>query len=144
MRIPLNPSKIIIEFLFISMAKKHIQHIKSKATTEVTFEDETLVAPIEPTESDLLDGEIAVNYGADAETLFIKNAEGLIVPFIPEKAFVNAPIVVEGTYTLGIKDGQIVRIAQPYLNVPEGDIVLDYLGNAVEVAVESNTSWDIE
>jgi hypothetical protein len=31
-----------------------------------------------------------------------------------------------------------------YITIREGDIELDYLGTAVTIAVQSNTSWTIE
>lgn len=51
------------------MARKHLQHIKSSQLNKA------------PNASDLLFGEIAVNYAAGGETLFIKNSDGEVVSF---------------------------------------------------------------
>jgi hypothetical protein len=53
------------------MANRHLQHIKSSQTGKI------------PTDSDLLYGEIAVNYANGSERLFIKNEDNEIVPFYP-------------------------------------------------------------
>lgn len=56
------------------MAKRHIQHVKSS----VVEQDGRAKAP---TVDDLFDGEIAVNFGAGSETLFIRNSSREIVAF---------------------------------------------------------------
>ena len=52
------------------MANRHLQHIKSSQANKI------------PTENDLWYGEIAVNYAEGSETLYIKNSNNDIVPFI--------------------------------------------------------------
>lgn len=52
------------------MAKRHLQHIKSSQANKI------------PDENDLLYGEIAVNYAEGSETLYIKNSNNDIVPFV--------------------------------------------------------------
>lgn len=57
------------------MAKRHIQHVKSSVVEQLDGKAKA------PTADDLLDGEIAVNFGAGSETLFIKNSNREIVAF---------------------------------------------------------------
>ena len=52
------------------MANRHLQHIKSSQANKI------------PDENDLLYGEIAVNYAEGSETLYIKNSNNDIVPFV--------------------------------------------------------------
>ena len=55
--------------------KRHVTHLKSKVVESN--------APKLPTASDLLEGEIAVNYAKGYETLSIKNESGETVTFLP-------------------------------------------------------------
>ena len=61
--------------------KRHIQHVKSKVVENGK--------PKLPTESQIFDGEIAVNYAKDYETLSIKNEEGTIVTFSSDNVFIE-------------------------------------------------------
>lgn len=63
--------------------RKHVLHIKSNVVNEVDGQK----IPKRPLPEDLLEGEIAVNYGAGGELLTIKNSEGNIVGFVNENDF---------------------------------------------------------
>ena len=62
--------------------RKHVLHIKSSVV-------EASGQPKKPTASDLLYGEIAVNYGKGAESVMIKNSDDEIVSFVNENKFNN-------------------------------------------------------
>ena len=63
------------------MATRHISHLKSSGTTQMTVSGETFTAAAHPSSGAIYLGEIAVNYAANYETLFIKNSAGKIIPF---------------------------------------------------------------
>ena len=62
--------------------RKHVLHIKSNVV-------EASGQPKKPSASDLLYGEIAVNYGKGAESVMIKNSDDEIVSFVNENKFNN-------------------------------------------------------
>ena len=62
--------------------RKHVLHIKSSVV-------EASGQPKKPAASDLLYGEIAVNYGKGAESVMIKNSDDEIVSFVNENKFNN-------------------------------------------------------
>ena len=62
--------------------RKHVLHIKSNVV-------EASGQPKKPAASDLLYGEIAVNYGKGAESVMIKNSDDEIVSFVNENKFNN-------------------------------------------------------
>lgn len=84
---------------------RHIQHVKSKVVENGK--------PKLPTESQLLDGEIAVNYAKDYETLSIKNESGDIVTFSSDNVFVekyiepNERVIAEALNDLNSRVGSI-------------------------------------
>ena len=63
------------------MATRHISHLKSSGTTQMTVSGKTFTAAAHPSSSEIYLGEIAVNYAENYETLFIKNSAGKIIPF---------------------------------------------------------------
>lgn len=63
------------------MATRHISHLKSSGTTQMTVSGETFTAAAHPSSGAIYLGEIAVNYAENYETLFIKNSAGKIIPF---------------------------------------------------------------
>lgn len=63
------------------MATRHISHLKSSGTTQMTVSGKTFTAAAHPSSSAIYLGEIAVNYAENYETLFIKNSAGKIIPF---------------------------------------------------------------
>ena len=64
------------------MAKRHLQHIKSATANKV------------PAASDLLYGEIAINYAKGSESIYIKNSDNEIVPFVNKNEFEENELVV--------------------------------------------------
>ena len=60
------------------MKKQIVQHLR------------TNVKDRKPTSSDILNGEIAVNYAADGETLYIKNSNDEIAEFKDDKYYQKA------------------------------------------------------
>lgn len=63
------------------MATRHISHLKSSGTTQMTVSGKTFTAAAHPSSGAIYLGEIAVNYAENYETLFIKNSAGKIIPF---------------------------------------------------------------
>lgn len=68
------------------MADKHLLHKKSG----LTIENDGVVSPKLPTASDLLLGEIAVNYATGYETISLKNSSNNIVQFVSKTYVDNA------------------------------------------------------
>ncbi len=66
-------------------------------------------SPKQSTDGQLDYGELAINYADTAEVLSIKNSNNDIIAFIPKRAFIEAPIVSETDYLIGIKDGELCR-----------------------------------
>ena len=64
------------------MANRHLQHIKSSQANKI------------PDENDLLYGEIAVNYAEGSETLYIKNSNNDIVPFVNGNKIEESEMVI--------------------------------------------------
>ena len=73
---------------------RHIEHIKSKVVENNS--------PKLPTASQIHEGEIAVNFAKDYETLSIKNSSGDIVTFSSDKATptycANVPLATSQNY----------------------------------------------
>lgn len=60
---------------------KHVQHVKSNQTVTTKVDNVDVISPKLPSYNDLKDGEIAVNYHKDYETLSIRNDNNGIVTF---------------------------------------------------------------
>lgn len=83
---------------------------------------------------------IAGDPGTDAEFPFSITID------VPENTTIEAESV-QVIVTDAAGNTSVITISEtagdPYLRVEEGDINLDYLGTAVDVAVESNTTWEV-
>lgn len=82
------------------MAKRHLQHIKSSQANKA------------PQASDLLYGEIAVNYAEGTEALYIKNSENKIVKFVNAKQLEDTEFVI--SQSLNDLDRRIRESAKAY------------------------------
>lgn len=98
------------------MVHKHLLHFRSDTVKTNTVGDIEIVSPLLPSVSDLMDGEIAINYAKGNERLCIKNNDDEIVTFLPDHVILSnekvtsAALNVLNTKTQELEDNQGVAI----------------------------------
>lgn len=125
------------------MANKHISHVKSTQIANKTFGEQqypSISAKMgkRPSVSDLVDGEIAVNYAAGHETITIRNreidSEGRVVENGAQNivGFLNENVTYENELIAAAALSSIVGKTYSYLPEIESDSEYDTL-NLIEL-----------
>ena len=108
------------------MATRHISHLKSSGTTQMTVSGETFTAAAHPSSGAIYLGEIAVNYAANYETLFIKNSAGKIIPFanwLTTYKYINDQVASAGK----IKSVTGTSPISAYTNTTNGAVTISHV-----------------
>jgi len=106
------------ETKFMAKNANHISHKKSKQIVEGR--------PKLPLASDLVEGEIAINFGKDVETISIKNESGDVVTFSSDNYFINEKggFKRETNPSADTKVGLVNSLSQYYdTNIGKGAVI---------------------
>jgi phosphoenolpyruvate synthase/pyruvate phosphate dikinase len=95
------------------MARQIVQHLR------------TNVKDKKPTSSDILNGEIAVNYTADGETLYIKNSSNEIVEFKDDKYYQKAISDIANKIFIGTQSEYDVAYAAGKIAIGAIVVIID-------------------